>query len=50
MGTALEYVRDEKSEGIDGFGVLGLEPSLGVGSKSISARTVGWLLQVLLRC
>ena len=48
MGTALEHVRDGKSEEIDGFGVLGLELSLGVGSKSLSVRTVVWSLQVLL--
>ena len=49
MGTALEHVRDEKSEEINGFRVLGLELSLGVGSKSLSARAAGWSLQALLR-
>ena len=48
MGTALEHVRDEKSKGINSFGILGLEPSLGVGSKSLRGRTAVWLLQVLL--
>ena len=50
MGTALEHVRDGESKGINYFGVLGLKPLLGAGSKSLSVRTVVWLLQVLLGC